>query len=168
MRYPLFVPSARPHPYLFPYSCWPFRRQNSCWLLFCFACCLALARLPSSPGIGPGFRRIRRPRHAKYTLVFTNSFFFSFCYIFETNVCIMSFTFLMDACFGAKLVSYQTGCKNFRCFGLYILFDLFSMFLSPPSPPSSVCLVGENPTCSAPGIVGMRGSTVIPLRPCTN
>ena len=31
---------------------------------------------------------------------------------------------------------------------------------------SDVSLVGEIPTCSVPGIVGMRGSMVIRLRPC--
>ena len=31
----------------------------------------------------------------------------------------------------------------------------------------SPCLVGKNPTCSVPAWVGMRGSTVVRLRPCT-
>ena len=43
--------------------------------------------------------------------------------------------------------------------------------LEDPPPPAllfCLCLVGENPDVLRPGKVGMRGSMVIRLRPCTN
>ena len=42
-----------------------------------------------------------------------------------------------------------------------------SRFAPPLVRASTICLVGENPTCSVPALyVGIRGSTVIHLRPC--